>query len=515
MSMLGNAYKKITKAFSGGNVTFNREGNVESSRKVTSQLAEYLINKSRFDSMTDEEIYEALYVDEAEIGSAIDKFSTMVAQAYQYFTYDKTKKLKDLPDSLLMTTDFDESLAEEMVNAANQMAKNLKLKSAFEIYSEIIETQGQVFIEIEDDLNLNILPNCDVTIVDDLRRIDGSYPDANIKMTKANFLVLQEGTEYQRTIPKDKFYIIRFKETPTHCLDSKGRQTFGLYAVSPLQRAVIPVWQKRQIMIIDILWRWSNVPRDHHKLDMEMFTLDKFPGTKEEKQIAAQRAVNSMIAAYASALESKVPDQGYVTTSAVDILPIEHSSSNYMSPNEAISQLTDQLWGALGVPKSIVTGASGNSYASELIISNYTAVKIISVANTIADIILDNIRRRLLLLNKKYPVDLLEAKMKFELANSRLERYRQMAIMASLGCYTEDEVRAVDDSPPLAADQRQFILNAEPANIGGGTGMGKSAQSIGPKSDAYRQTPHSDSQHATDIGQARVNKTQKNVPTNQ
>ena len=37
-------------------------------------------------------------------------------------------------------------------------------------------------------------------------------------------------------------------------------------------------------MIIDLLWRWSNVPREHHKLSSELFTLDKFEGTWDQEE---------------------------------------------------------------------------------------------------------------------------------------------------------------------------------------------------------------------------------------
>jgi len=511
MGLYNRAKSVITKAFAAGTMGYNMQGGMTASRNITSQLANFLISKSRFEQMTEEEIYEELYMREAEIGASVDKFSTMVAESFQYFIYDKSKKLKDLPDALLSNINYDENLADEMVNAANQMKKNLKIKGIIEVYAEIVHTQGQLYLEILDDLSLTILPNKDITIVDNLNRIDGTG-DPNIKMTQSNYLIVLEGwSQYQRIIPKEKFYIVKYKETPVHCFDLRGRQTFGLYAVSPLKRAVIPVWQKRQITIIDILWRWSNVPRDHHTLDMEMFTLDKFVGTKDEKMVAAQSAVNNMIAAYAKALEDKVPDQGYVTTSAIKITPIEHSSSNYMAPNDIILQITDQLWGATGVPKSIVTGSSSNSYASELIVSNYMAVKVIATANNILDVIIDNIKKRLLLINARYPVDLLEAKLKFELANTKLERYRQEAVMAGIGVYTEDEIRAVDDYAPLAEDQRKNIVNIAAQkmginNVGGSTGTGKVANTTGPQSDKYSQTPHSDNQHSTDSGQAIVNK---------
>jgi hypothetical protein len=294
-----------------------------------------------------------------------------------------------------------------------------------------------------------------------------------------------------KTLNKDKFIHVKYKDTPVFAKDSRGRTTFGIYCPSPLHRTILPVWWKRQTMIIDIMWRLRNVPREHHKISADMFSLDKYAGDINTRRTAAQAAATTYLDNYVESIKTQMPDQGYATLDTVSISMIENRSSGYMQTNELISQINDQIWSALNMPKAMIAGESTSSYASELIIANYVTQKVDQLSNKIKPIILKVLRARLRSTNPTYPVDRLDIKMELEIAATELEVFRQMAIMGQLGVFTESEIREQAKFRPLREDQRKDIVDKSKGNID---------TSI-PNSRPNPQTPQSAEQHATDSGQ--------------
>jgi hypothetical protein len=453
---------------------------VTASKTITNDLLGYLLGLSDFSNLDEDEIYEQLYIWEPEIGGAIDRMSTMVGESYKY------PYVKDVGETM-------DDIEEKMIKDAIKISDEVDIRHYFEIFAEILEMHGNLYLEIKDDMSFEILPNKYVTLVDSRDRLINSAGTtfADNIITKCNFLVLYEGMTGQKILPKDKFIHIKYKDTPIFVTDTRGRSTYGVYSSSPLHRTILPVWWKRQTMIIDIMWRYRNVPREHHKISAEMFSLDKYLGDISTRRASAMADAKTFLDTYVETIQNQMPDQGYATLDTVDISVIDNGSAKYMQPNDLIDQTNNQIWAALNMPKSMISGESTSSYASELVIANYVTQKVNQLTNKIKPVILKVLRARLKKLNSTYPVDTLDLKMELSIASTELEVFREMAIMADVGVFTESEIREKGKYRPLRDDQRDSIVSK---------GVNPGSTEV-PKVGVPPETPESQSQHATDSGE--------------
>lgn len=281
-------------------------------------------------------------------------------------------------------------------------------------------------------------------------------------MTNPGFFVLNERNTFQfqrRIIPYSEIVHIKYKDTPLILRDRLGRMTYGVYSISPLTRAIVPIWWKRQITIIDILWRARNVPREHHQVSAGVFSLNQFDGRDwTEKRNKATTESLKFMQSYRDSMSAQPPDSGLVTLDTVKVTSIG-GNATYMQTNELLQQIEDQIWTALNIPPSMINGKGTSSYASELVISNYVSGKVIQLAEKIKPAILDLIRKRCLAINPEFPVYKLDIKLELAMAASEMEALKQSVLMRSAGVYTEDEIRARGgDYEPLKDDQRKYVV---------------------------------------------------------
>ena len=440
--------KNFFSRFFGSSVPLNVTSVASTSgSNIVAQLTTLLHEKTKFLEMSDSEVFEQLARLEPEIGGAIDRFSTLVAASY-----------KGITASVGKTLDPEE---EEALRLAQRVAKAINIPRWFEIIAELLLIHGNVFIKVDYAKNdfipiLTILPNKKVTVVDKRENV-GNIPSYVI--TDPQFVVIDEGEGNQRIYRYGHDVIhIKFKDTPYYVKDRLGRETYGIYSPSPLERAVFPVLWKREIMMIDASWRWRNVPREHHVIDSEMFNLSLYSGSLSERRLAAKRDAESTISDYMESIKDKQPDQAYVTTDTVDIKVVEPKSSRYMSPNDLMDQISAYLLMALGVPESVVSGRSRGSYASELVVSSYLTAKVIQTAKKIKDVFMPIIRYSVSRLSSKVPINILDMKIELILDTSRMEQFRQAAIMSSLGTFTPTEIRQYLGYEPLTEGQINEII---------------------------------------------------------
>lgn len=487
--------QSITKWFASLRMSTNTvmtNDRIAATKSITNDIVTQWINMSDFNNMDECQIYEQFLVWEPEVGGSIDRIATMVGEAFQDFTIKNPEEMDEL--------------REKMVREAGIISDSVGMRNTTEVLSEILYTYGNLFIEPSEDLTMDVLPNRYVTIVDDEQRIvtavRGEFPE-NIIM-KANKLVLYEGRYGQRIINKDKFIHVKYKDTPIFWNDSRGRQTFGIYGASPLHRVIMPIWRKRQIQLIDIMWRQKNVPREHHQISSEMFSLDKYVGDNNSKREQANAEAVAFLTQYSNSLSNQISDQGYATLDTVSISMVE-SHNPYMQTNELVDQINQEVWTAMNMPKSMITGESSSSYASELVIANYVSQKVEQIAYKLKPLILNNIRQRLTLINSSFPVDELDIKVELNIAATDLETMRQMAIMGQLGCFTDDEIRDEVGYKPLTDIQKKqmaekaekaadIAMKSKPAPFGKTVG-GKQATGASPP---RVETPQSESTHSND-----------------
>jgi len=432
--------KHIREVFSGFARVRQAPGGSVGARMQSNSFVNFVINLfSDWDTKQEEEIFQDMYCYDDAVGGGIDRVSTMCGQAFIGFEACSNEEMfTDGPPP-------DKKKLDEMVRRANYLKIKNDLSSVAATYGGVLSMYGLLVLhEDPGTYDIDILPNSLITFLDYESRI--TTPPTDIKkqvITKANIVCVNEPVpDLMDKYPVSECYIVKMRDIPLWAKDRLCRLTYGLYPVSPLQRAIIPVWQKSIIIAIDAMWRWANVPRDHHKLNSEMFSLDKFPGSDMVSVVDQSiKAADKVIKAYAAEVSAKAPDQGYVTLDTVTIEPLEHANAGYMAPNDLLTQISDQVWGAIAIPKSIVTGVSGNSYASELTIANYTNTMILHLAGRATIPILENMKKRLQSYNKGYPVDYLKVKLEFKLATTELDEIKRGAAMASTNCYTIDECR--------------------------------------------------------------------------
>ncbi len=470
-----------------GRNQFNDEYSA-SAKSISSRLAKFVIDMTKFEDMNDEDVYDQLYVWEPAVGSAIDRLSALVRQSFA--------KLEVVDAEVK-----EGSLEEKMLEDAEDLEKELEIYDFIESLAELLLIQGNIFI-LKEDLSYIILPNKHCAWIEKKSELNERVDKV---ITKPNYLAFNETLDYETKFKpvvydKDQVVHIKYKNTPQFVTDCVGRKTFNIYSISPLHRTVLSVWWKRQITIIDVLLRWRNVPREHHKINAEMFNLMNYQGASvKERRDEAVKDINEHINRYTNQLQNLTPDASYVTTNNVEVEMVETRNRNVTptAGNILLDQLDASIMAGLNIPATMISGASSGSYATELIVSNYVSSKVIHISQKLKPVILELLRNRLKKINPAYPVDKLEYHLELYIDTQRINLYREASMMASLGVFTDDEIRThIPGYEPLTDEQRAHILEQQ-------TIMAEHAKRVSEGSDAnYPDTPQSDAQH-TRIGENR------------
>jgi hypothetical protein len=521
--MVGVLYKVKTMFSNWISSSMLSSDRITASKALTSNQVALILGISDFANMDEYEIYEQIYALEAEIGGALDRMSTMAGDSIKTFCLRSVGKDSVNSTTLEPIIQASEAIKNEMIAQANLMMIDLEVREWAGALIEVMLMHGQVYSkEDPKDYSITIFPNKLVTILDDLK-YKGGFSDPNHVISQANYLILNEGTEYEEVYEKSKFRVFKYKLTPLWCTDSKGRNTFGVFSVSPMHRCILPIWESRQLRIIDLLWRWKMIPREHHSFDSGQFSLENYSGSLDKRRTAARADAKIVLDAYAEDLKKQTPDIGHVTLDTTKIEIVENKTGGYMQTNDRMTQLVEQYFIALTTPRAVINGESPGSYAAMTVVSNYVALKVVSLANKVKPLLLDNVRKRLLAINPSYPVELLDMKISLVLANNKLDLFRQAAIMGALGLFTETEIREMLEYVPLTEEQRDEIVNTSkteqtqvdsniqsaadgqsPADGVSGTQGGQITSSSKPN---YPDTPQSSGQHGTDPGKAVYQKT--------
>jgi len=465
---------------------------------ITTNLAKFLVDMSNFESMENNSIYAQLYMYDPVIGGVTDRMSTMMRQAYQG-VYIKDNDTTEDP------------IEKQMLAVARMQEEAIGAKTMMETLGETMLVYGNVYLHPMGEmhnLTYEMFPPEYVSFVK--TEADVNVVKVYPVMTNPGFFCLNERNTFQfqrRVIPYQDIIHIKYKDTPLIQRDRLGRMTYGVYSISPLTRAVIPVWWKRQIQIIDILWRARNVPREHHQVSAGVFSLNQFDGRDwTEKRNKATTESLKFMQSYRDSMSAQPPDAGLVTLDTVKVATIG-GNATYMQTNELFQQIEDQIWTALNIPPSMVNGKGASSYASELVISNYVSGKVIQLAEKIKPAILNLIRQRCLAINPAFPVYKLDIKLELSMAASEMEAMRQAVLMRSAGVYTEDEIRERSGKyQPIPKDQRKNVVTPqgrqedideakENSNVMAGVVQNNAGDS---KNGNQPETPSSQMQHSRD-----------------
>jgi len=248
--------------------------------------------------------------------------------------------------------------------------------------------------------------------------------------------------------------------------DLLGRYTLNVWNQSPLESLSVNLMWKNAIKINDMLLREVIVPKIHWQLDSSPYSPDLFAGrTHEDRVQAAQKAQEQAIQDFKDKLLERVTgkyprhDKGYVTFDNVKADYLE-PKVKYTSPNELLEQINDSIYGVT-VPKTAVTGAGRGTYASELAVGVYTAIKAERLAQCIGQKFVELAKIHLSVkFNNKYSkyYDKIVFKLRKVLERHRL--VRDAAILRELGVFTRPEIRELLDYATLTSEQIKELAEA-------------------------------------------------------
>ena len=192
---------------------------------VVNQIVNWVISISRFDLLSNADVYEQMYVYEADAGGGIDKIASMVANSFKYFyipdagdELDEVEELMaDAANSMFTGTTPQAVLGDsvgspvgasdktspgvataktpiqkKMVKKADHVFNNLNVKEDIEAFTEVMLVHGDLILtyDEEDPSVLCIQPNKNAAFVDETARLESS--DSTVPITRDNYLVMNE-----------------------------------------------------------------------------------------------------------------------------------------------------------------------------------------------------------------------------------------------------------------------------------------------------------------------------------
>ena len=394
-------------------------------------------------------IYDAMVGIDADLWGYLTRIAHMCKQAFSdVYLVDAGSEL--------------DAKETELIEIAQATARKLDFKGEFyDNAFNIMKYGDMVKLMVRDSENgvteLQSLPRRFLTAVETKKQIG----DRQATINKANFYVVNEGTDKQVVYEAENCIHIAMNNKSTYIKDLMGRQTFGVWSTSPINTLVWYLEWKINTMINDILWSHRNVPREWHKLDLSQFHPDRFSGTREERETQAIAAAQAAADAYARNLQARQVDVGIVTDKNTEIEYVEPKSTNYQLPNQKIAQINEAISNAIGLPPV----AKDTTYASALISGSFAILQAVSIAEIISakleEVLKIHITTRY---GKKFAdkLDKLRIRLRLILEKDRTEIMRQIAVMVESRSFTPTEIRAEWGAPPLTRSQKFEISEMYP-----------------------------------------------------
>jgi len=406
-------------------------------------------------------IYRTLKETDPELSGAIDRICKMVRESYQGLAVNVGQELSPAE--------------EEILKIVKDFETEWRVKDRFYSIAEDMLTYGDsVYVtkttEIVGLSDFRPLPMEYVTAVEKEEQI-GSVSE---QIYKANIYILNESNEEKLDKwNKDEITHFALNNISTTIEDLEGRYTFGVWSRSPVESLKARLLWKLSLLINDIMLRQHLVPRQHHKINLDSFQPQFFPGdTVEERYEAAKAAAEKYLTDYKTnvATPLKEVDKSIITGMDVEINYLEPRSVTYIDPNPQIDQINRSILAAYAPIETAVTGRGERSYASELVVSSYATL----IAEDIADIIRqgflavvkNHIKQKY---NHQYDDDLdkIEIKIQMVLGIERGERVRQGAVLSASEAITPDEYRNMVGLDPLTEEQKAQIIRRQGPGRGG------------------------------------------------
>ena len=434
---------------------------------------------------------------DSELQSGLSTASIIVAQSMQGFTVNPGEK-QDTRE---------EELTDELKLFYNKTLERYSYDIAYKLFRD----GDAIYVkDIRTGVGLRELiwlPMERLTVAESLDKVQWSGP--GIAIQAANWYILNEqgmmdgftalfsetlgSTLKMQKWPKEE--IIHFNwGRLERTRDLWDRDVYNVFTDSPTMSLLPKLEKKMAAEINDSLIRDVMVPREHHKLPAEPFSPDLFQGANQVAKIqAAQQAASNVITSYAKGLEGRRVDRGYVTLNNVEIAIVE-PRMQYTAQNDNVIQINDSINRSLGTPETVLAGRSSGrgTFASEIAIGAYLVMKAEFIAKRIVHDYVALAKEHLTAKCGTQYEDLYDQiDFKLQLLFFRAEIAKIVAVMASVGIYTRDELRDISGYLPLREDQEEDLVVINRGFTNSPDEEAAEAGKSGPdKATKLPQTPH-------------------------
>jgi hypothetical protein len=400
---------------------------------------------------------DALYNSDERLYSSIELMAIMI-----------TKSIGDV--SITGIRQDDDKMTSEEENAvkiANKFAKDIGVKELFYRYTIDLWKYGDavdlIKLNSKGIVDLEPLPMQHVTAVEKREQLNSDILYGQKMIQDPKWYVLNEGFGEldlkNQIFKKERILHISFNPKRNLIRDNKGRWTYGVWSNAPINSLIAILQWKQNLIRNDMLWSNRSVPREHHKLDLSQFTLDKFPGTFEQKQAAAITAAQKAIQTYNDNMKRKEADQGYVSGMSVDIGYVEPKTTNWQDPSGKLDQINQLIGGPTGTPSALMGGES-KGFTSVIHSSSFLAMRAEIYATVIQKKLEELIKRHVGIVRpgiRKKTVDRLYIKNRLILDRDRAELAKIIAVLAPTNVLTTNDLRRVWGLDPLTDEEMKQI----------------------------------------------------------
>jgi hypothetical protein len=224
------------------------------------------------------------------------------------------------------------------------------------------------------------LPIYELSVVDDQKRIGSRAEDLVISDNK--YYILNEMASKRTVYESDDIIHLSLFSQGHMLRDIYNRWTYGIYGRAPMLSLLKLLAWKSKLIDDDILIKDRMIPREVHKIKVDL-PIQAFPGKTLDEKVQNYRVfVEQIMNDYRQNISRMEPGEHYVVNESASIDVIE-PKINYSTPNDLIDQLTQYIIGVFNVPISAVLGSSQSAYAAELAVASYYTVQ----ANAISGIV--------------------------------------------------------------------------------------------------------------------------------
>jgi|GEM_PF-4334076 len=419
------------------------------------EIANLRVNENRY------LLADRLYWDDERLFSAVSLIALMVQKSVgdpSIQNQDKT------------LTNEEENAVEEATN----WYKAMDIPALYHDYTVDLWKYGDAVDVIKFNgsqgiTGLEPLPMHSITAVETRDQI-GSSPSISFKdraqlISKPQFYVIDENYSINdlatRVIRKDRILHISFHNRRSMIRDNLKRWTLNTWSMAPINSLFGIIAWKQHLIRNDMLWRNRALPREWHKLNLNMFDPSRYKGTYSEKLTAAKADAKQAIEDYNETNAKREADQGFTTGSNVEITWIEPKTSTYADPLPIIDQINSLLGGPSGTPSALMGGES-KGFTSLVHASSFLALRAEIYASVIQKKLEELMKRHIRIVRPGIDdavVNRLFIKNRLILDRDRTELAKIISVLVGAKVFTPSEIRAIWGLDPLTEHQFEELID--------------------------------------------------------